>query len=109
MLAQQLVVTRQERLEQVAVCRSPSIAKRDERVPPQIGRVVLRHVESLVASTQLVRLPPQPVHKRHMRFGPVRGLTPGTSLLDTAVPRTDVLTDVAAVHLRTELGAILGR
>src|SRR5262249_24122148 len=55
----------------------------------------------------LVGVTTQPVHERDMRGRIVGELLAGATLLDTPVPRAHVLTDVAAVHLRAELAAVL--
>src|SRR5262249_17828191 len=79
------------------------------RIEPEAATVVSRDVEPLEPAPKLVRIGAQPVHERDMRCRGVRQRFAGPPLLDAAIPRADVLADVAAVDLRTELGAVLGR
>src|SRR4051794_15221582 len=44
------------------------VAERDERVPAQVARVLLRDVEPLVAADELVAVRLQPVDERHRRL-----------------------------------------
>ena len=80
------------------------VAERDERVPAQPARVVPRHVEPVELVDQLARVGLEPRDQIDVR-GRV-GLQLRAPPLDAAVPRADVLADVAAVDLRAELGAV---
>ena len=79
------------------VARQSDVAERDERVPPQPPRVVARHEEAVELLDELRPVPLEPVDERDRRRR-VRGKLVGrATLLDAAVPRADVLADVAAV------------
>ena len=97
MLGEQLVVVGGEALEQRLVARVAGVADRDEGVAPQPPRVVARDEEAVVAGHQLPSVALEPGAQIDMA-GVGRGqmLAP---FLDAAVPRTDVLADVAAVDL----------
>src|SRR6266516_6770120 len=77
---------------------------RDERIPLQPACVVSRHVEAVVATDELLPVGGQPLDERDVRLAGGRRV--GAALLDPAVPRTDVLADVAAVDLRAEVLAV---
>src|SRR5262249_12068429 len=79
----------------------------DQRVPAKVAWVLAREVEALVARPQFVVRELEPLDERDVRLGACRRPLAGPSLLDAAVPRADVLADVAAVDLRSELGAVL--
>src|SRR5579884_2158099 len=79
------------------------VACRDERVEPQAATVVPRHVEPLEAPPQVVGVAPQPLDEGDVRGRILAQRLAGSPLLDAAVPRADVLADIAAVDLRAEL------
>src|SRR5205823_15097190 len=83
------------------------VSERDERIAAQVARVVLRHVEAVVSRGQRRAVALEPIRKTDVRLGAVRQRILRTTLLDAAVPGTDVLTDVASVNLRAQLGAVL--
>src|SRR5207253_8282372 len=108
--AQQRIVARGVRGDRVPQLRpAADVAGRDERVPLQPATVVSRDVEAVVACGERVLLCLEPLDERDVRLGFGRRRTAGAALLDAAVPRTDVLADVAAVHLRAEPVAVFGR
>src|SRR5205814_9350153 len=85
------------------------IAERDKRVSAQEARFLPRDEEPVVGRDEVVAVRLEPVAKRNMRLGVVRERVAGAPALDTAVPRTHVLADVAAVDLDAELGAVFLR
>jgi hypothetical protein len=105
-LGEQLVVPRCETLEGRRVLRRADVAESDRRVSPQPPWVVSRHVQAVEGLDEraAVRLKP-----RDQVDVPVTGRVIRASFLDAAVPRADVLADVAAVHLSAELPAVVHR
>src|SRR6266516_3053401 len=98
MLAQELVVVLRVPPGEARV--AAGVAERDERVPAQVARIVVGHEEPVVALGQPVVGSLEPVDERDVRLRARRRLEARTAFLDPAVPRTDVLADVAAVDLR---------
>src|SRR5438477_175091 len=82
---------------------------RDRRVPLEQAAVVARDVQPPVALAQLVWVGREPVGERDVRLGAGRQARLCATLLDAAVPRADVLADVAAVHLCAEPRAVVVR
>src|SRR5690242_12743876 len=108
LLAELLVAAREKRIGECRVFGGARVAERDERIPPQVPSVVPRDVQPPVALPQGVAVFAQPVGQPHVRFGSVGQRGVAAALLDAAVPRADVLTDVAPIDLRAELRAVLG-
>src|SRR6266404_941964 len=77
------------------------VLRRDQGVSLEEATVIPRNVQTRVARAEIVVVHPQPVDERYVRLAVDRNVA--APLLDTAVPRTDVLADVAAIHLRAEL------
>src|SRR2546430_7035684 len=102
-LGEQLVAAGGVALDGSALTGAAHVAGRDEGVSLQPPTVVCRHVEAFVARAQLPAVRLEPVDQRNRRLGARAALPP---LLDAAIPGTDVLADVAAVHHRPELGAV---
>src|SRR6266536_275244 len=96
-----------EAVEQLELLGSPGVPERDDRVALQVAAVVARHVQPVVTSRQLVRVGGQPVRERD--DGLSARLLAGAPLLDAAIPRADVLADVAAVDAVLERRAHLLR
>src|SRR6266516_5563369 len=97
-LAQELVVALRVAPGEARV--AARVAERDEGVSAQVARIVAGHEEPVVALGQLVVGSLEPVDERDVRLRARRRLEARTAFLDPAVPRTDVLADVAAVDLR---------
>ena len=87
--------------------RVARVSGRDERVAAQVARILAREVQALVALAQLLVAGLEPLDERHVRLGVGGRSRVLAALLDPAVPRADVLADVAAVHLGSELAAVL--
>src|SRR5439155_11401343 len=89
--------------------RPTDVAHRDKRVPAQISRIVPRDVEPVVALDEPlpVCLEPFDEGNRRLSAGGQRFFPPPP--LDAAVPRTDVLADVAAVDAVLEPRPVLDR
>ena len=83
-----------------------AVLEGDRRVPLQQAAVVARDEQPVVAAAELVRVGLQPLDERDDRLGAVRQRLAGAALLDAAVPRADVLADVAAVDLGAEVLAV---
>ncbi len=80
------------------------VSERDDRVPPQPARIVPRDVQprdQVGLDRSLGGKPGEQVD-----VGGLVGRQAGAAPLDAPVPRTDVLADVAAVHLRAERRAV---
>src|SRR5207247_2467521 len=69
-------------------------------------RIVTRHEETVVACCELARVGAEPVDEGNVRLRAVRQRAAVPPLLDPAIPRADVLADVAAVDLRAEVPAV---
>ena len=87
------------------MARVARVAERDERVPAEPAGVVARDEEAVVLLDQraAVGLEPGP----QVDVSGIGRRSVVAALLDAAVPRADVLTDVAAVDLCSELLAVL--
>src|SRR4051794_9296692 len=83
------------------------VPRGDRRVALEPAPVVVRDVETREALAKVVRLGGEPVDERDVRLRAIRKRPIGPPLLDSAVPRADVLADVAAVHLHTEMLVVL--
>ncbi len=83
--------------------RPAAVAECDERVSAQEPRIVPRDVEPVVVAHERLRL--EPVDE--VDVPRVARRLAGAALLDAAVPRADVLADVAAVDLGAERGAVV--
>src|SRR4051794_2457518 len=108
-LTQHRVRVLSELLHHGLLCSAAAVPKCDERVATQVARVVGGHVQAVEPPDELVALPRQPLDERDVRCRVARRLRPAAALLDAAVPRAQVLADVAAVDLRAELRAVLRR
>src|SRR5207237_787099 len=108
-LAQQRILAVGVMLNELRVLGAAAVPERDERVPAQVARIVLRYEEAFVPADELLVGGLEPLDQRDVRLGAGRRRLAGTALLDPAVPRTDVLADVAAVDLVAELGPIVLR
>src|SRR6266404_149414 len=82
------------------------VLRRDGRVALEEAAVVAWDVQPAVAVAQVVRVGGEPVGERDVGLP---GFDVRATLLDAAVPRADVLADVAAVHLRAEMRTIFVR
>ncbi len=84
--------------------RAADVAERDERIAPKLAPVVSRDVQPVVACPSAASASSRNQStRRDVRLCALARQPVGSALLDTAVPGTDVLADVAAVHLRAEL------
>src|ERR1700704_6236673 len=104
MLTKDVVLVACEPLEQWFVLCLADVAESDEGVAPQPTHVVARHVETVEAVDESEAVFLEPRHEIDVAVPGLRQVR--TSLLHSAVPRADVLADVAAVHLRAELSSI---
>src|SRR4051794_708358 len=82
------------------------IPERHERVAAQVARVVPWDEQPVVTLRQLLVARLQPVHEGDVRLSALRRLDACAPLFDPAVPRADVLADVAAVNLIAQLLAV---
>src|SRR5439155_4613593 len=82
------------------------VPEHDERVAAQVARIVPWHEEPVVARGQLLVRGLEPIDERDVRLRPLRRRLAGAPLLDSPVPRADVLADVAAVDLIPEFLAV---
>ena len=80
------------------------VPERDECVAPEPARVVPGDVEAAEQVLVEGRLLAEPGEQ--VDVGRLVGLVGAATALDPAVPRADVLADVAAVDLGAELGAV---
>src|SRR3954451_12222563 len=107
LLAEQLVLARQEGLGQVGIVAGAGVAESHERVPAEVARIVAWHIEAVVPLRELGRIVTKPIGQSDVRLPPGGRRFGGPTLFDPAIPRTDVLADVAAVDLRTERLAVV--
>ncbi len=109
MLAQERIAVAGKGLDRGTVFAVAGVSKCDQRVSAQEAWIVPREVEAVVAPAQLVVAELEPLDERDVRFRVLGQRLPGAPLLDAAVPRADVLADVAAVDLGAErLPVLLG-
>jgi NADPH:quinone reductase-like Zn-dependent oxidoreductase len=94
-------------LEHPALSLGADVAESDERVPLQVAPVVLRDEEAVVTAGELVRFQFEPLDERDGRLGLRGERVVRPPPLDPPVPGADVLADVAAVDLVTELASIV--
>src|SRR5262249_20168283 len=108
-LAQERVGVLGIRVDRRAQLIVADVPRSDERVPPQVARILAWEVEALVALAELLVAGLEPLDERDVRLCAGWCGVVLATLLDPAVPRADVLADVAAVDLGAQLGAVLVR
>src|SRR4051812_10049061 len=107
LLAEQLVLARQEGLREDGIVAGAGVAESHERVPAEIARIVARHIEPVVPPRKLCRIVTEPVGQPDVRLASGSRRLGGPAPFDPAIPRTDVLADVAAVDLCAERLAVV--
>src|SRR5215218_7078971 len=105
-LGQQLVVPAEVRQELLDIFGTARVPERDDRVPLEPPSIVARDVQAVVPLDELVIRRTQPVDQRHAGLRTRRLRQVAAAFLDAAVPRADVLTDVAAVDAIFERGPV---
>ena len=104
MLREHRVVVLGVALEQRQVLGPAHVAERDQGVAFQPARLVARDVQPLVVIDDRASVGFEPGDEVDVAV--CRGVVVAPSLLDAAVPRADVLADVASVDLCAERGTV---